>query len=280
MLSKKQMSAQWLQKNAQLFRCPHCEQAFHIQEEKTLVCKNGHSFDLAKQGYVNLLTHPVQSMYDQKLFEARKQVLDAMLYAHVYDVILQQLTNLPEVITVLDTGCGEGTHLYKLKEQCEHEMIATGIDLSKEGIVAAAKNYTDILWVVGDLAKSPYASKKFDVILNILSPANYEEFKRLLQPNGRVIKVVPQSGYLKELRKQFYATSEKEDYSNSQTVERFKESFPHVDIFRVTTTKKISTELVPLLAHMTPMGWHQEKKIEDLQLDEITIDVDILVGSL
>lgn len=280
MLSKKQMSAQWLQKNEQLFRCPYCEHKFSIQDEKTLVCPNGHSFDLAKQGYVNLLTHPVQSMYDQKLFEARKQVLDAMLYADVYDVILEQMKDLPEVMTVLDTGCGEGTHLFKLKEQCKQEMIATGIDLSKEGILTAAKNYTDLLWVVGDLAKSPYRSAQFDVILNILSPANYEEFKRLLKPNGKVIKVVPQSGYLQELRKQFYATSEKEAYSNNQTVERFKESFPHVDIFHITTTKKISTELVPLLAHMTPMGWHQEKKIENLQLDEITIDVDVLIGSL
>lgn len=134
------------------------------------------------------------------------------------------------------------------------------------------------MWIVGDLAKSPYASTSFDAILNILSPANYDEFKRLLKPNGKVIKVVPQSNYLKELRNHFYADSEKEQYSNERTVTRFKESFNHVEVKRVTATRPILPELVPLLANMTPMGWHQDQKIESAQFSEITIDLDVLIG--
>lgn len=280
MLSKKEKSAVWIQRNIDVFSCPHCQSDMALKENKTLVCHNNHSFDLAKQGYMNMLTHQVNSMYDQSLFEARKKVIDAMLYEQMYEEILRHLPTEKASINVLDTGCGEGTHLQKLKDFYTGEMAAAGIDIAKEGILAAAKNYSEIMWIVGDLAKSPFASNSFDVILNILSPANYDEFKRLLKPNGKVIKIVPQSGYLKELREQFYAQSEKEAYSNDKTVTRFKESFPHVDTFRVTATKKISTELVPLLAHMTPMGWHQEQKMDDVKLTEITIDVEILIGTL
>lgn len=278
MLSKKQMSANLFQRYLSLFSCPHCGQAILMKEQKTLYCENNHSFDLAKQGYVNMLTHAVNSMYDQSLFEARKQVIDAMLYAHMYDEIVDNLFSLGEVIQVLDTGCGEGTHLHKIQNQFSGELIASGIDIAKEGIIAAAKNYTNSMWIVGDLAKSPYASESFHVILNILSPANYDEFKRLLKPGGKVIKVVPQSGYLKELREHFYADSAKEEYSNEHTVARFKESFEHVEVKRVTATYEIDAELIPLLAHMTPMGWHQEKKMDTVNFKQITIDLDILIG--
>lgn len=280
MLSKKQMSANLFKRNLALLSCPHCGQAISLKEEKTLICENNHSFDLAKQGYVNMLTHAVTSMYDQSLFEARKQVIDAMLYAHMYDEIVYNLNELGKVITVLDTGCGEGTHLHKLQNQFAGEMIVSGIDISKEGIIAAAKNYNDSMWIVGDLAKSPYATNRFDAILNILSPANYDEFKRLLKPNGKVIKVVPQSGYLKQLRAHFYADSDKEEYTNERTVERFKESFPNVEVKRVTATREISPKLLPLLAHMTPMGWHQEQNMDAANFTEITIDLDILIGSI
>ncbi len=135
-----------------------------------------------------------------------------------------------------------------------------GIDIAKEGILAASRHYPEQIWCVGDLAKSPFAKSSFDTILNILSPANYEEFKRLLTPGGCVVKVVPQSRYLHELRAQLYADSDKESYSNDQIVARFKESFMEVNVKRVTYTTPLATELIPELLEMTPMGWHKKKK--------------------
>ncbi|RBO11051.1 methyltransferase domain-containing protein, partial [Pantoea sp. 3_1284] len=84
------------------------------------------------------------------------------------------------------------------------ESIGIGIDLAKEGIAAASKAYPDIIWSVADLAAMPFADAQVDAILNILSPANYAEFSRLLKPGGVVMKVVPESGYLLELREAFY----------------------------------------------------------------------------
>src|SRR5699024_8950783 len=75
-----------------------------------------------------------------------------------------------------------------------------GLDVSKEGVIMAAKNYKDTIWLVGDLANTPIGDGSCQVILNIFSPANYMEFKRVLAPNGLVVKVVPRANYLKELR--------------------------------------------------------------------------------
>src|SRR5690625_6690305 len=90
-------------------------------------------------------------------------------------------------------------------------------------MLAAAKHYENHMWLVADLAQPPLQDGVCDIMLNILSPSNYEEFNRLLTKDGLIIKVVPRSDYLKELRQYFYQESEKEEYSNIKSVELFKE---------------------------------------------------------
>ncbi|MFJ8088148.1 putative RNA methyltransferase [Lysinibacillus sp. NPDC095746] len=273
-LSKRAAGAALMDKNMTLFACPICQESMSVFEQGRLVCSSNHSFDIAKQGYVNMLTHGAISKYSKDLFESRKAVIDSGIYDLVEDKIGELIANAE---TVLDTGCGEGSHLARIMEDKKDNSIGIGIDIAKEGILAASRHYPEQIWCVGDLAKSPFAKSSFDAILNILSPANYEEFKRLLTQNGCVVKVVPQSGYLHELRSQLYADSTKESYSNEQIVARFKESFADVSIERITYTVPLATELVPALLEMTPMGWHK-KEDTNIQLNEITIDVDVLVG--
>ena len=78
----------------------------------------------------------------------------------------------------------------------------------------------------------------------------------------------------------FFADSDKESYSNNHTVERFKENFSNVTVQRITQTVAINEELVPMLLHMTPMGWHQVADIDQTKVKEITIDLDILIGKV
>lgn len=99
----------------------------------------------------------------------------------------------------------------------------------------------------------------------------------MLTADGCVVKVVPQRGYLQQLRAQLYADSAQETYSNEQTVERFRESFLDVTVERITYTVPLASSLVPALLEMTPMGWHKAQQAE-VNVSEITIDVDILVG--
>ncbi|MDM5230696.1 putative RNA methyltransferase [Lysinibacillus pakistanensis] len=271
-LSKRAAGAALMNNNLSLFACPICQESMTIQEQGRMVCSANHSFDIAKQGYINMLTHGAASKYSKELFESRKTVINSGIYDEIEDKIIELIAPAQ---TVLDTGCGEGSHLARI--MAEKKGIGVGIDIAKEGILAASRHYPEQIWCVGDLAKSPFAKSSFDAILNILSPANYEEFKRLLTPGGCVVKVVPQSRYLHELRAQLYADSDKESYSNDQIVARFKESFMEVNVKRVTYTTPLATELIPELLEMTPMGWHK-KEGAAIRLNEITIDVDILVG--
>ncbi|QPQ34013.1 MULTISPECIES: putative RNA methyltransferase [unclassified Lysinibacillus] len=271
-LSKRAAGAALINANIGLFACPICQESMQVYEQGRLTCSANHSFDIAKQGYVNMLTHSAASKYSKDLFESRKTIIDSGLYDPLEEKIAELIG---EAKTVLDTGCGEGSHLARIMTQ--KQGIGIGIDIAKEGILAAARHYPKQIWCVGDLAKSPFAKTSFDVILNILSPANYEEFKRLLTSNGCVVKVVPQSGYLQQIRSQLYADSAKETYSNAQTVERFRESFSHVTVERITYTVPLASVLVPALLEMTPMGWHKEQHAE-VCVNEITIDVDVLVG--
>lgn len=271
-LSKRAAGAALMNNNLSLFACPICQESMTIQEQGRMVCSANHSFDIAKQGYINMLTHGAASKYSKELFESRKTVIDSGIYDEIEDKIIEQIAPAQ---TVLDTGCGEGSHLARI--MAEKKGIGVGIDIAKEGILAASRHYPEQIWCVGDLVKSPFAKSSFDAILNVLSPANYEEFKRLLTPGGCVVKVVPQSRYLHELRAQLYADSDKESYSNDQIVARFKESFMEVSVKRITYTTPFATELIPALLEMTPMGWHK-KEGAAIRLNEITIDVDILVG--
>ena len=274
LLSKRALSIQQFQFNSRLFACPICKKEIEISNEGKMSCLSNHTFDVAKQGYVYMLNRPVQSMYGKELFDSRHTVIQAGIYDRLQAAIAREI-NLEQPV-ILDTGCGEGSHLHRICQQLDRP-VGVGIDISKEGIIAAAKYNPEELWCVGDLANSPFNEQSFDAILNILSPANYDEFKRLLKRGGKVIKVVPQENYLKELRKQAFADSEKESYTNAQTVERFKASFAKTEVKRITYTVPLQAHLVQNLLEMTPMGWHIDDK-ESIQLQEITIDLDLLIG--
>lgn len=259
-----------------IFACPHCEGAMIVEDNGNLMCENRHTFDVAKQGYIFMLPKAMQSMYTKELFEARHDIISSGLYREVQQKIAAMIATHTNEAVILDTGCGEGSHLANICEMLDNAQ-GVGIDIAKEGILAAARFHREQVWVVGDLAKSPFQEKSFTTILNFLSPANYGEFKRLLKDDGYMIKVVPQENYLKELRVQAFAQSEKEDYSNEQTVTRFKEQFTDVQVERITYTMPLEAHLVPKLLEMTPMGWHIENR-ERIELHDITIDLDILIG--
>uniref|UniRef100_UPI0035A282EB putative RNA methyltransferase n=1 Tax=Ureibacillus sinduriensis TaxID=561440 RepID=UPI0035A282EB len=272
-VSKRAASILYMKEHETLFSCPLCKAGMNVTDDGHIICGNLHSFDIAKQGYVNFMVKPATSMYSKSLFESRQEIINSGLYNPLQQTIAKHIGVEAQII--LDTGCGEGSHLERICNLLKQDTVAVGIDISKEGIQSAAKFYDQRIWCVGDLSNSPYKEQSVDCILNILSPANYEEFGRLLKPNGKVIKVVPQSEYLKEIRKQAFANTEKENYSNDQTVQRFKEHFMNVSHERLTYTMPLSSYLVPKLLEMTPLGWHLQ---EDIRLTEITIDLDVLVG--
>ncbi|MBA4536163.1 methyltransferase domain-containing protein [Bacillus aquiflavi] len=288
-MTKKIKSIEVFREFVEAFRCPHCKGPFQVVDLKSLKCTKNHTFDFAKQGYVNLTTHSSKSLYDKKLFEARQRIimesnLFALLHKKISKMINDHLDDFPRFpFLILDAGCGEGSHLHKVLDDCRNTAITgVGLDISKAGIVMAAKNYKEPIWLVGDLAKSPLKDQSFHVILNILSPSNYKEFKRILVPNGLVIKVVPRPNYLKELRETLFENTKKVIYKSSDTAELFKKHFKLKAVYNLCYTKKLNQAEQINLVQMSPLSWNSERTDIDSFINrassEVTVDLDILIG--
>lgn len=149
------MDLQWI------FQCPLCQTKMEVDEGGSLICQNRHTFDFAKQGYVNLLTRPTATKYDKDLFKARRKInteekFFQPLIKKLVQLIVDQFPVRNHSILILDTGCGEGSHLaeivHLLGKEGYSNLQAIGIDIAKAGIIEAAKTYENLFWSVADLA--------------------------------------------------------------------------------------------------------------------------------
>ena len=187
--------------SATAFACPICQENLTLVES-SLKCENRHSFDLAKFGYVNLAPQIKQSTnYDKENFQNRQQILEAGFYQAILEGISDLLATKPSAKIVLDIGCGEGFYSRKLQE-VHPEKTFYAFDISKDSVQIAAKSESNwaVNWFVGDLARLPIKDASMDILLDIFSPANYGEFRRVLSKDGILIKVIPTENHLKEIR--------------------------------------------------------------------------------
>lgn len=265
---------------ATAFACPLCQENLTLVET-SLKCSNRHSFDLAKFGYVNLAPQIKQSAnYDKKNFQNRQQILEAGFYQAILEGISDLLATNPSAQTVLDIGCGEGFYSRKLQETHSNK-IFYAFDISKDSVQIAAKSEPNwaVNWFVGDLARLPIKDASTDILLDIFSPANYGEFRRVLSKDGVLIKVIPTENHLKEIRQLVQDQLTKKDYSNQDIKEHFQEHFSIQSSQIASLTKPITAEQRQALLSMTPLLFHvDQSKIDWSQLAEITIEAEILVG--
>ena len=266
--------------SATAFACPICQENLTLVET-SLKCCNRHSFDLAKFGYVNLAPQIKQSAnYDKENFQNRQQILEAGFYQAILDTLSTMLSSLETSKTVLDIGCGEGFYSRKLQE-VHPDKTFYAFDISKDSVQIAAKSEPNwaVNWFVGDLARLPIKDASMDILLDIFSPANYGEFRRVLSQNGILIKVIPTENHLKEIRQTVQDQLTKKDYSNQDIKEHFQERFSIQSSQTASLTKPITAEQRQALLSMTPLLFHvDQSKIDWNQLSEITIEAEILVG--
>ncbi|HFI0040585.1 TPA: methyltransferase domain-containing protein [Streptococcus suis] len=264
----------------QFFACPHCGQALGL-DLNSLRCLNRHTFDIAKQGYVNLAPQVKQSAnYHKSSFENRQAFLEAGYYDHLYEALAGKIAELG-MQSVLDIGCGEGFYSRKLAEKMDLDILA--FDISKDSILLAAKTdrTKSVKWFVGDLTKLPIQDKTVDGILDIFSPANYQEFARVLKTGGAILKLVPGPNHLKELRHLAKDQLRKEAYDNSEIVDHFRSYVGQVEQVMVSRTLPITAAHAQVLADMTPLFFQVDQSKLDLsQLTEITVEGVLLVGTI
>ena len=266
--------------SATAFACPICQENLTLVET-SLKCCNRHSFDLAKFGYVNLAPQIKQSAnYDKENFQNRQQILEAGFYQGILETISDLLATNPSAKTVLDIGCGEGFYSRKLQES-HSDKTFYAFDISKDSVQIAAKSEPNwaVNWFVGDLARLPIKDASMDILLDIFSPANYGEFRRVLSKDGILIKVIPTENHLKEIRQRVQDQLTTKDYSNQDIKNHFQEHFTILSSQTASLTKPITADQLQALLSMTPLLFHiDHTKIDWSQLTEITIEAEILVG--
>ena len=266
--------------SATAFACPICQENLTLVET-SFKCCNRHSFDLAKFGYINLEPQIKQSAnYDKENFQNRQQILEAAFYQAILEAISDLLASSKTTTTILDIGCGEGFYSRKLQES-HSEKTFYAFDISKDSVQIAAKSEPNwaVNWFVGDLARLPIKDASMDILLDIFSPANYGEFRRVLSKDGILIKVIPTENHLKEIRQKVQDQLTNKDYSNQDIKEHFQEHFTILSNQTASLTKTITADQLQALLSMTPLLFHiDQSKIDWSQLTEITIEAEILVG--
>ena len=187
--------------------CPVC-QAPLKRERASWYCANGHNFDVARQGYVNLLTagqkHSKHPGDTRQMVAARKEFLDGGFYAPIASEVVRLLENEP-LTSVLDAGCGEGYYLTELSRSLPQAELV-GVDISKDAVRYAAGRNPNAVWLTATAAKLPFAEASFDALLWMFAMTAAEEFRRVLKPGGVFLQVLAGPEHLMGLKNRIYPT--------------------------------------------------------------------------
>ncbi len=261
------------------FACPICRNPL-FKSDNTLKCLKNHNFDLSKFGYVNLLGgRKVDDHYSKKSFENRQLVLESGYYKHILEALAEFLQGYPHIGSVIDIGCGEGYYSRELSKSFSKDFLA--FDISKDSIQLAAKSdYSRLVkWFVSDLARLPIQDQSVDCILDIFSPANYEEFKRVLKKDGYLLKLIPTENHLREIREKVGSQLEKKAYSNTKVVSHFQDHFEIIGQREVRATYPCSAAERAAFIEMTPLLFNVDSSLFDwTDITHITVSALLLIG--
>ncbi|EXC50839.1 putative RNA methyltransferase [Acinetobacter baumannii] len=215
--------------------CPVCRQRLELVS-KTWRCEQGHSYDIAKQGYVNL--HVVQHKHSKnpgdtpESVDARRAFLQGGYYQPLQQAVVHLLKDLKAKM-VLDIGCGEGYYtsaMQQVVEQC------IGVDIAKNAVQRAAKLNDKVTWVVGTGATLPVIDQSMDVCTSLFSPIPQTEILRVLKDDGYLIVVTPATNHLYAMREALF------EQVNPHTPQKFVEQLQ--DLFELKEQQVIDAPLV------------------------------------
>lgn len=205
-----------------LFKCPLCQLPL-CETEKEYICKNNHTYDKAKSGYVNLMLVTDKNSKlpgDNKLMvNSRHDFLNKNYYKNLSDCLNKMILSANHNnCIILDCGCGEGYYTASLKKFLNENNIKgkyLGIDISKFAIDKAAKRDNSINYAVASVFHMPVLDNCIDCAINIFAPFAKDEYMRVLKKDGSFFMVIPAKYHLWELKKAVYTNpipNEVKDY--------------------------------------------------------------------
>ena len=237
--------------------CPVCGAAL-ATEPAQWQCENGHCFDVARQGYVNLLPvkqkHSLHPGDTREMVAARRAFLDAGYYAPILQTLQALVARFaPNANTVLDAGCGEGYYLSGLTGIAER----WGIDISKDAVRFAAAREKQAHWLTATATHLPFPNDSFDCVLSMFAFTAETEFARILKPGGCFLQVLAGAKHLPALRHIIYP----------EVLAREKTLHPELPGFTLQYSQTLqfgfaleSAEMVHNLLYMTPHVWRIRKE--------------------
>lgn len=259
------------------------------RDDKQLVCSNGHSFDIARQGYINLL--PVQHKRSKQpgdsktMVIARSHFLDSGIYEPIASKLIELVSahiSIDKDTCLMDAGCGEGYYFDAVLNALSikdgvNTLSFIGLDISKDAIIQATKRNRKITWLVGTNRQPPVDDESVDIILCLFGFVSVEAFNKALKPGGKLILVDPGPRHLKELREIIYPETNKTGQSHADLDEL--KGFSHVATEALAFRETIaSNEKINQLLIMTPHFYRASKEGREAacKLDKLDITVDVI----
>ena len=257
--------------------CPICKKELNKIDKKE-ICENKHSFDYAKEGYLNLhISKNSKNPGDDKVMvNSRRDFLDKGFYAEISEKVNELLkSNITIGDKLLDVGAGEGYYTNKMAKAL-NEVEVFALDISKEAVKKGAKTYKNIKWLVASGLEEPFKDKSFKGITVLFSKLFSKEFKRVLDDEGFLIIVSPNREHLVDIKKVVYPMIK---YENIEPIDELKDDFELVKRENLFYKKAVHGEDIKNLFHMTPYRWKSPKdgveRLESLNYLEVTVDVNV-----
>ena len=256
--------------------CPKCEQPL-TANGKQWQCPDRHSYDTAKQGYINLLLVNQKKSKspgdDLEMVKARTAFLDSGIYEPISDALNAMVNTGP----FLDIGCGEGYYTQRLQQQ-KPEYAITGLDISRDAIKEACRRTKDIRWLVASGARPPVSARSIKTIISLFTPLMPQGLDHALADDGEIITVNTGPQHLMQLREVIYDEVKAESFS---PVPKMADAgFIAVDEQKLTyeVTVPGGDPLVALF-NMTPHRWKvSPERAEKLQtIDSLALEIDVVL---
>lgn len=251
-----------------MLRCPVCRQLLN-RNEKAAVCRNGHSFDYAKEGYLNLLrtSKSGDKIGDDKLSaRSRRDFLNKGYYAPMLDFLVDYFADKQG--RLLDICCGEGYYTSAIGKETALDVF--GFDISREMVRLAAKRGSGT-YFVANLSDIPVSDEAFDYAIHLFAPFQEQSFARILKSGGKLLTVIPGKKHLLGLKAAVYDSP----YLND-------EDLPQTEILKLSAVERVegvitlrTPEDIDAVFRMTPYYFHTSQKDKDKLRAYSALDTEI-----
>ncbi len=261
-----------------------------FREGQALRCSRGHSYDIAKEGYCNLLLVQQKASKDpgdsKEMVAARTRFLELGHYAPIasrlFSILEEFLSSSSSPIHIADAGCGEGYYLAQLQKMALASPVPailelTGFDISKWAVRAAAKRGVSVSWLVASNRRLPFQAGSLDLILCMFGFPVWQSFQASQPVGGRVILVDPGPDHLLELRQAIYPVVERRGVPSLKEAEAVGYRLEEEQVLKFTFRLSGNGQIQDLLS-MTPHAYRMSEKGEAglKALTELEVSADLV----